>query len=141
MLGCAIRGQAIQDLLGYVLEQVVRDLPEGLRPLGRRKGRVVRSLTVWAYVFLQIVQRFCQQDRNRLPRLMGEGDQQGFLFRRQLKRLRSHKLTIPRVPHICKASSERALRRALYAESRPPLLVPIERVVELGPGFRSQDDG
>jgi hypothetical protein len=32
------------------------------------------------------------------------------------------------------------LRDEIHAESRPLLLVPIERLVERGPGFRPQDD-
>ena len=81
MLHRAIRGQAIQHLLGHVLEQVGSDLPQGLCHLVRGWGRVLRPLAVCMYVFLQCVQSFRNQGRDRLACLMGERDKQVFLFR------------------------------------------------------------
>src|SRR5713101_2787651 len=103
MLRRAVRGQAIQHLLGHVLEQVVRDLPQGLRRLVR--GYRVCPLAMWVDVFLQLVQRFRNQGRDRLACLLGERDQQAFLFRREVKRVCFHSLTIPKAPRICKKSS------------------------------------
>lgn len=54
------------------------------------------------YVFLQCVQRFCNQGRNWLACLLGKRDKQIFLFWRQMKRTRFHGLTIPKAPRICK---------------------------------------
>ena len=54
------------------------------------------------HVFLQLVQRFRKQGRDRLACLLGERDKQVFLFRRQVKRVRFHTLTIPKAPRICK---------------------------------------
>lgn len=53
-------------------------------------------------VLLQCVQRFCNQDRDGLACLLGKRDKQIFLFRRQMKRIRFHGLTIPKAPCLCK---------------------------------------
>ncbi len=54
------------------------------------------------HVFLQFVQRFRNQGRDGLACLLGKRDKQIFLFRRQIKRIRFHGLTIPKAPCICK---------------------------------------
>ena len=53
-------------------------------------------------VLLQCVQRFCNQGGDGLACLLGKRGKQIFLFRRQMKRIRFHGLTIPKAPCICK---------------------------------------
>jgi hypothetical protein len=48
------------------------------------------------HVFLQLFQRFGQQDRDRFARLSGERGKQAFLFGRQVKRCCFHSLKVPR---------------------------------------------
>jgi len=56
------------------------------------------------HLFLQPLQRFRHQGRDRLARLLGERHQQTFLFQCQLKWVCVHTLAISRAWHIFKKS-------------------------------------
>src|SRR2546426_7448751 len=117
MLFGPIHGQLGEVVVWDIVEQVGSDFPEMLVARG---GRVVRrgcrrvtvargrrGMGARLHLVLQPRQCFGQQGRDRLARLIGECDQQVFLFRRQIKSMRVHRLTIPRAPPLCKASPER----------------------------------
>jgi len=121
MLGSPINGKTHEVLLRNLCHELSGDLPD-MFFLGRRgeKRRGVVPMPTMArvldlccvHVFLQLVQRFRNQGRDRFSCLLGERDKQVFLFRRQVKRVRFHTLTIPKAPRFCKESREEDGKRA-----------------------------
>jgi hypothetical protein len=111
MLRSPINRETSEVLFRDLCHKLGSDFPDMFFP-GRR-GRSRRGLLPLptmarvldlggVHVFQQLVQRFRNQGRDRLARLLGERDKQIFLFRRQIKRIRFHRLTIPKAPCICK---------------------------------------
>jgi len=111
MLRSPINRETREILFRNLCHELSGDFPDMFFP-GRsdRNRGSLRSMLIMARVLdlgcvdvlLQFVQRFCNQGRDGFACLLSKRDKQIFLFRRQMKRIRFHGLTIPKAPCICK---------------------------------------